>query len=117
MGDAQPKEGAWYGYFGHSARDAAWCFQLGHTLVGRQAEQIMEAARLLPKPPQLIAQGFIAIAALHAMALEPALFAGSSLELPFPSWRSLFNNADIGYQFAFVVPGALAVYDLPDLRA
>ena len=117
MGDAQPKEGAWYGHFGHSARDAAWCFQLGHTLVGRQTEQIMEAARLLPKPPQLVAEGFIAIAALHAMALEPALFAGSSIELPFPSWRSLFNGADIGYQFAFLVPGALAVYDLPDLRA
>lgn len=115
MGDAQPDEDAWYGYFGHSARDAAWCFQLGETLVGRQAEQILAAARLLSAPPLLIAGGFTAIAALHASALEPGLFAGTELKLPFPSWRSLFARNDLGYEFAFIVPGALAAYDLPDL--
>ena len=115
MGDAQPNEGAWYGHFGHSARDAAWCFQLGHTLVGRQAEQIMEAARIMGEPPVLVAKGLVAIAALHAAALEPSLFADTRIELPFPSWRSLFDRANIGYQFAFLVPGALATYDLQDL--
>ena len=115
MGDAQPDESAWYGHFGHSARDAVWCFQLGETLVGHQAEQIIAAARLLSKAPVLIARGFTAIAALHAAALEPKLFASTKIDLPFPSWRSLFDESNLGYQFAFIVPGALAAYDLADL--
>lgn len=115
MGDAQPDESAWYGHFGHSARDAVWCFQLGETLVGHQAEQIIAAARLLSKAPVLIARGFTAIAALHAAALEPKLFASTKIDLPFPSWRSLFDENNLGYQFAFIVPGALAAYDLADL--
>ena len=56
-----------------------------------------------------------AIAALHAAALEPGLFA--SLELPAPpaGWAEIVRTPNLPLAAGDVVRGALHSYDLPDL--
>lgn len=115
FGDAAPREGGWYGAFGSSARDAAWLYQLSETLVGHHAEQLLAAAALLPTPPAVEAHGLAAVGAAHALGLEPERFAAEGHRVTPGRWRDLFESTAIEGWFAFVVPGALASYDLDDL--
>ena len=115
FGDAAPREGGWYGAFGASARDAAWLYQLGETLVGRHAEQLLAAATLLAQPPAVEARGLAAVGAAHALGLEPARFAAGGHRVTPGRWHDLFESTAIEGWFAFLVPGALASYDLDEL--
>ena len=115
FGDAAPREGGWYGAFGTSARDAAWLYQLGETLVGRHAEQLLAAAALLAQPPAVEARGLAAVGAAHALGLEPERFAAGGHRVTPSRWHDLFESTAIEGWFAFLVPGALASYDLDEL--
>ena len=53
--------------------------------------------------------------ALHAAALEPALFASVTLRQCLESWSSVLSAPMATNQFENVVHGALKTYDLPDL--
>jgi dienelactone hydrolase len=113
--DAAPDEGSWYGAFGSSARDAAWLYQLGETLVGVHAEQLLAAAALLPGRPAVVAHGLAQVGACHALALEPERLDAAGSRVRPGTWRALFETNAIEGWFAFVVPGALASYDLDEL--
>ncbi|GAC1469831.1 MAG: hypothetical protein NVSMB9_14170 [Isosphaeraceae bacterium] len=54
--------------------------------------------------------------ALHAGALEPRIKA-LTLEGAISSWSDVVRTPLLKDQLSSVVPGALAVYDLPDLSA
>jgi len=122
-------------------RDAFMAYLLGRSYVGLRAEHVLMAARALkeqlPGAPkdavELVAVGQVGIAALHAAAVEPRLFAAVKLEQMPPSWSSVIRGRQIEVQSkegpqlvrsrvttvqpADIVHAALTVYDLPDLAA
>jgi hypothetical protein len=116
---APDEERAFYGAFGRDANDAEIVRLLGHSLVGHQARQLIATALALGdgRPIDVRATGRIGIAALHAVATEPGLFGRLELVGGLASYASLFDRDDIRLYYGSVVPGALAAYDLPDLRA
>jgi hypothetical protein len=103
-------------------KEAYLAYVMGRSLVGLRAEEVLAAARWArdeqrPPPGQLalIARGRAAVAALHAAALEPDLFAECRFEDGLDSWHDIAGKPS-GEYLADVVHEALASYDLPDLR-
>jgi dienelactone hydrolase len=97
-------------------------YLLGKSYVGIRAEETLLAARhaatvegKLSRPVRLIAVGEAAVPALHAAALEPALFASVTLKEMLPSWREVVAAPETHNQLVNTVHGALEFYDLPDL--
>lgn len=86
-------------------------------LVGLRAEAILVAVRYLDAKNgvRLICGAETALAALHAAAIEPALF--SSVELPVPalSWAEAVRNPSVPLDVVDLVPRALTAYDVADL--
>ena len=62
-----------------------------------------------------MARGRAVVAALHAAALEPDLFAECRFENGLESWHDIAGKP-CGEHLADTVHAALASYDLPDLR-
>lgn len=103
-------------------KEAYLAYLMGRSLVGLRAEEVLAAARWTrdeqrPPPGQLtlIARGRAVVAALHAAALEPDLFAECRFEDGLDSWHGIAGKPS-GEYLADVVHEALASYDLPDLR-
>ena len=90
---------------------------VARNLVALRAEAILHAVRFLGAASgvHLVCGREAAIAALHAAALEPGLFA--SLELPAPpaGWAEIVRTPNLPLAAGDVVRGALHSYDLPDL--
>ncbi|MBM3335423.1 hypothetical protein FJY63_12245, partial [Candidatus Sumerlaeota bacterium] len=63
----------------------------------------------------LIGIGTAGVPALHAAALEPALFASLTLRQTLVSWSNVVHTGVTQGQVMNTVHGALRVYDLPDL--
>jgi hypothetical protein len=86
-------------------------------LVALRAEAILQAVRFLAATGgvHLVCGREAAIAALHAAALEPGVFA--SLELPVPpaGWAEIVRTPNLPLAAGDVVRGALQTYDIPDL--
>ena len=108
---------------------AAWkesymAYLLGQSLVGLRAEDVLSSARFLashesgskPRRVRLAASGEATVPALHAVALEPQLFAAAGLKEAMQSWAEIARGGDPAGQLTSAVHGALAVYDWPDLR-
>jgi hypothetical protein len=68
-----------------------------------------------PRKVHLIGVGRAGIAALHAAALEPDLFASVTLHRTLPAWSGIVRQAVPRGQLTTTVHGALKTYDLPDL--
>jgi dipeptidyl aminopeptidase/acylaminoacyl peptidase len=68
-----------------------------------------------PRKVHLIGVGRAGIAALHAAALEPDLFASVALRGTMESWSSVVPHSVPQGQLTSTVHGALRTYDLPDL--
>jgi len=103
-------------------KEAYLAYLMGRSLVGLRAEEVLAATRWArdeqrPSPGQftLIARGRAVVAALHAAALEPGLFAECRFEDGLDSWHDIAGKPS-GEHLADVVHEALASYDLPDLR-
>jgi hypothetical protein len=98
-------------------RQAQKALLLGRNLVALRAEAILLGLRFLGAPGgvRLVCGQEAAIAALHAAAVEPALF--SSVELPVPpsGWAEFVRTPTLTLAAGAVVPRALMTYDLPDL--
>jgi len=97
-------------------------YLMGRSLVGFRAEEVLAAARWAigeHRPPEgkltLLARGRATVASLHAAALEPDLFAECRFEGGLDSWHDIAGQP-CGEHLADIVHGALATYDLPDLR-
>lgn len=112
-----------HGLLGPNYHEWALAYLLGDSMVKLRAEDILVAARFLsetqsknkPEPVVLTAIGETAIPALHAAALEPAMFSKVNLSQMIPSWGAVVKTPETQNQLINTVHGALKVYDLPEL--
>jgi len=112
-----PARGIYYGA-------ASLAYLLGLSFVGMRATDILVAAgvagrwrgRGTAEPVHLAAEGAAGPAALHAVALEPHLFASLHLRGSLTSWSHLVRAPEASPDFLEqTVHGALRLFDLPDL--
>jgi hypothetical protein len=97
-------------------------YLLGQSLVGLHTEDALAGGQFVanyktktPRRVHLIGVGRAGIAALHAAALEPDLFASVTLRRMPASWSSLIPQSIPQGQLTTTVHGVLRTYDLPDL--
>lgn len=102
--------------------DVFLAYMLGKSYVGMRAEDVLVCARWLgqhsevkPGKVHLCAYDSLGPAALHAVALEPQLFASAQFVRLPASWSDCVQHPESVRRWANTVHGALAVYDLPDL--
>ncbi|NPU99274.1 MAG: hypothetical protein HPY51_18920 [Candidatus Omnitrophica bacterium] len=115
----------WSTHFGPGWQDVFLAYMLGKSYVGLRAEVILALARFMselepagiPRRIHLIASGEAGPAALHAAALEPALFDSVKIQKSLVSWSNVIHNTITKNQLVNTVHGALRKYDLPDLAA
>ena len=98
---------------------------LGRSIVGMQAEDVLWCARYLATDNDayaweasavtLAVVGAVGVPALHAAALEQQLFANVQIRNSLVSWDDVVHTPVPENQLSSVVHGALKVYDLPDL--
>lgn len=108
------------GVFGPNLQSFFLAYLNGQSFVGMRTEDILSSASFLieetgVKKIDLIAKGEAAIPALHASAVNPAVFSSTSLTGEFQVWQDFLTTEKTWEQAANVVHGALLHYDLPDL--
>ncbi len=106
-------------YFGVESRETFLSLHLNRPLLGRRVQDLIAIVRHLRNPVakdiELFGYGAAAPVVLHAAALLPDEVFAVTLDRGVLSWELVAKTAASENQFAGVVPGALAVYDLPDL--
>ncbi|MCS6850219.1 MAG: acetylxylan esterase [Gemmataceae bacterium] len=110
--------------FGPNTQEYFLAYLLGRSLVGMWTEEIWRCGRFLashrahdkPRRIHLVGVGNAGVPAWHAAALEPERFASVTLRQTLTSWTSVVETPMAGTRLPLTVPGALAVYDLPDLE-
>lgn len=100
---------------GSEFKDAFLSMHLARPLLGQRVHDILSIAEA-KWAGGIHGVGSAAPAALHAAALDPRLRA-VTLEGGLVSWSSVVRTPLSKDQLGNVVPGALKVYDLPDLAA
>ena len=109
---------------GEDWADVSVAYMLGKSLVGMRAEDVLVAGRLLagykagekPNALHLVATGCTGVAALHAAATHPNLFASVTLRDSLASYADVVRGGVfMADQYPHMVHGALKVYDLPRL--
>jgi hypothetical protein len=99
-------------------------YLLGRSLVALRAEDLLKLAISLDgagivrkgTKMNLMAIGDAAVPALHAVALEPDLFAQLELSHRRSSWTAMLKESQPKRCFEDIIHGALKVYDLPKLE-
>lgn len=108
-------------YFGAESRETFLSLHLARPLLGRRVQDLMAVVQYLRNPAvkdiELFGFGAAAPVVLHAAALLPDDVAAVALDRGLVSWDVVARTPVSENQFAGVVFGALAVYDLPDLAA
>ena len=114
------------GLYGPDFQDAQIAYMLGRSVVGMRAEDVLlcgeiaaeQIASVPDRAVDLVAVGNIGISALHAAALEPALFDSVKLRHMLVSWSNVvYNRMNTSPIMASLIHGALQHYDLPNLEA
>jgi hypothetical protein len=97
-------------------------YLLGQSLVGLQTEDALAGGLFVanyktktPRKVHLVGVGRAGIAALHAAALAPDLFASVTLRRTLEAWSPIVKQSAPQRQLTTTVHGALLTYDLPDL--
>jgi cephalosporin-C deacetylase-like acetyl esterase len=106
-------------YFGADTYEAFVALHLNRPLLGRRVTDLLAVVAKMAGESddiQLVGVGSAGSAALHAAALEPRI-KRLTLEGALVSWSAVVKTPVSLDQLTNVVPGALAVYDLPDLAA
>ena len=106
-------------YFGADYYEAFVALHLNRPLLGQRARDLLAVVAKMAGESddiRLIGVGSAGPAALHAAALEPRI-KRLTLEGALVSWSAVVRTPISHDQLTNVVPGALAVYDLPDLAA
>jgi dienelactone hydrolase len=107
--------------FGADGEPFWLAYLVGKSLVGLRTEDVIAAARYLhssqtnPAPIGLIGIGSAGLPALHAAALEPALFHSLTLQKTTTSWSDVMQAPLGNAHLSETVHAALGAYDLPDL--
>jgi dienelactone hydrolase len=99
---------------GASFKEAFLCQHLDRPLLGQRIGDILAILRAYDGATQLIGIGEAAPAALHAALYAPKI-SKLTLEGGLSSWTDVARAPLSKNQLSNVVPGALRVYDLPDL--
>jgi cephalosporin-C deacetylase-like acetyl esterase len=101
-------------------------YLLGDSLLAFRVEDVLNAAdfvafyekpREKPRRVHLVAEGQTGIAALHAAALHPELFASVTLKNTPSDWTTIAGSSNPAGQLEYTVHGVLREWDLPDLEA
>jgi dienelactone hydrolase/pimeloyl-ACP methyl ester carboxylesterase len=103
-------------YFGVDFTETFMALHLNRPLLGQRVYDllaIIEHEKDTP-PFEVIASGGAGPVALHAAALEPHI-KSLTLDRSLASWSAVVKTPVSHNQLTNVVPGALKVYDLPDL--
>ncbi|MCX8036376.1 MAG: acetylxylan esterase [Candidatus Sumerlaeia bacterium] len=108
--------------FGPDSKDYFLAYLVGKSYVGMRAEDILVCAQFLRSDGRATTLRVIAIGeagppALHAVALEPALFDSLELQRSIVSWDAVVRTPVTRNQLINTVHGALRYYDLSDLLA
>lgn len=110
--------------FGPDGESFWLAYLLGKSLVGVRTEDALAAARYLGESQSqstarrrlhVIGVGGAGLPALHAAALEPAMFESLTLRETTTSWADVVQAPLGNAHLSETIHGALAVYDLPDL--
>jgi dienelactone hydrolase len=96
-------------------KEAFLGFHLDRSLLGQRVRDVLAVAGS-KENVHLMAAGATGPVALHAAALEPH-FTEVTIEGGLLSWSLVVRTPISQNQLGNVVPGALALYDLPDLAA
>jgi cephalosporin-C deacetylase-like acetyl esterase len=114
------------GMYGSEYQDGQIAFELGRSIVGMRAEDVLVCARYAAERTsggpngsvELVAIGNIGIPALHAAALEPVIFRNVTLRGMLVSWSNIIHNRmNKSSLMGSIIHGALQYYDLPNLEA
>jgi cephalosporin-C deacetylase-like acetyl esterase len=123
MGETAPGQpSAKPGYFGTDFRETYLALHLNRPLLGQRVFDLLAVNAFLrseqkefPKKTTVLwAKGSAVPIALHAAALEPSI-SSVVTEGGVVSWAAVVRSPINNDQLTNVVPGALKVYDLPDL--
>ena len=108
------------GRFGADEKEAWMALHLGRPLLGQRVGDLLSLLDALGEQGKygfhVVGVSQAAPIALHAAALDPRIVKVTLVE-PLGSWDDLARHPVARFPLANIVPGALAVYDLPDLAA
>jgi dienelactone hydrolase len=110
------------GYFGNDFKETFLALHLNRPLLGQRVYDLLSVIEALPvggtgsRPLAVIGVGTAGPVALHAAALDSRI-KEVTLEKSLISWSAVTRTPITYNQLTNVVPGALRVYDLPDLAA
>jgi cephalosporin-C deacetylase-like acetyl esterase len=120
MGETAPrKPSSKLNYFGNDIKEAFLAIHLNRPLLGQRLHDLLCLVDYWAKRMdnvEVIAVGSAGPVALHAAALDRRV-SKLTLEKSLISWQNVVETPISYNQFTNVVPGALRVYDLPDLAA
>jgi hypothetical protein len=107
-------------YFGTDEKEAFLALHLNRPLLGQRVFDLLAVLNAItadnPQGAEVIGVGTAAPVVLHAAALEPGI-EQVTLERGVVSWSAVVRTPISHNQLTNAVPGALRVYDLPDLAA
>jgi dienelactone hydrolase len=110
-------------YFGTDFKEAFLALHLNRPLLGQRVFDLLAVIRSFDRSAGTPAAGYHVIAvgscgpiALHAAVLEPRI-TRLTLDRTLVSWSNVVRTPVSYNQLTNAVPGALEVYDLPDLAA
>ncbi len=105
--------------FGGDTKEAFLALHLARPLLGQRTHDLLAVCRCLReegvKELEVVGEGTATPIVLHAAALEPALTRVRLQRPAVTSWSEMVRQPQAENQLTNVVPGALEVYDLPDL--
>jgi len=107
-------------WLGTAAAEFFIAYMLDKSFVGMRAEDVLVCGRFLAERcgaerVDVVAVGEAGPAALHAVALEPQIFATLTLRRSLESWSGACRTRETKNVLMQTVHAALTVYDLPEL--
>jgi pimeloyl-ACP methyl ester carboxylesterase len=118
MGETSPgAPSAKPGFFGSDFKETYLALHLNRPLLGQRVYDLLamiEHFKASKVPIHIVGVQAVAPIALHAAALEPRI-ESVTLDKSLLSWAAVVRSPITYNQLTNVVPGALKVYDLPDL--
>jgi dienelactone hydrolase len=102
--------------FGVEFKESFLGLHLNRPLLGQRVYDLLAVVRAVGREVEVVGVGAAGPVALHAAALDDRV-KFVTVEGSIPSWELVVRTPVTQNQLSGVVPGALAVYDLPDIVA